>query len=147
MNTGEYHIVVEVWTVDSDKNVLVTLRDPTKEEYPNKWENTGGSALAGETSRQAAVRELREETGIIAAEDELSFLGTCQEHSAFVDIYLLRRNIPISQLTMQEGETVDAKWVSIEQLDAMIRDESLALPTGKRLAEVRKIFQKHLDFL
>lgn len=147
MNPGEYHIVVEIWTVDSNKNVLVTLRDPSKEKYPNKWENTGGSALAGETSKQAAVRELWEETGIIATEDDLSFLGTCQERTAFVDVYLLRRDIPISKLTMQEGETVDAKWVSIEQLETMIKDESLAFPTGKRLAAVKKSFEKHLSFL
>jgi len=142
---GEYHTVIEVWTVDSNKNVLVTLRDPNKEEYPNKWENTGGSALAGESSKQAAVRELHEETGIIAAEDELSLLGTYKEPSAFIDIYLLRRDISISQLTMQEGETVAAKWVTLQQLDTMIDDETLALPTGKRLASVRKAFQKHLD--
>ena len=147
MNVGEYHIVVEIWTVDSNKNVLVTLRDPQKEEYPDKWENTGGSALSGEGSRQAAVRELFEETGIIAQEGELSLLGTVQEQSAFVDTYLLRRDICISKLTMQKGETVDAKWISLEQLNAMIEDESLALPTGKRLQTVRKTFLKYLDIL
>lgn len=51
-------MVVEVWTVNSEKNILVTLRYASKEIYPNKWENSGGSALAGETSKQAAVREL-----------------------------------------------------------------------------------------
>ena len=64
---GEYHIVVSVWTLDSRDNFLLTLRDPAKESYPNTWENTGGSALAGETSRAAAVRELAEETGILAS--------------------------------------------------------------------------------
>ena len=33
--------------------------------------NTGGSVLAGETSRQGAVRELKEETGIGVSEEEL----------------------------------------------------------------------------
>ena len=50
INPGEYHIDIEVWTVNSNKNLLVTLRDPNKENYPGKWENTGGSVLAGETS-------------------------------------------------------------------------------------------------
>lgn len=145
MNPGEYHTVVEIWTVDSNKHVLVTRRDPRKEEYPDKWENTGGSALSGETSRQAAVRELFEETGIIAREDELAYLGTDQEVSAFVDVYLLRRDMPLSELTMQEGETVDAKWISLEQLEAMIKDHSFALPLGRRLQKVRKDFLKHLD--
>ena len=141
---GTYHIVVEIWTIDGDGNVLLTLRDPNKETYPNKWENTGGSALSGETSRQAAVRELREETGIIAEEDELVFLGTYRTSSAFADIYLLRRSIPVAQLKLQPGETVDAKWVTMAELDELIQDQSLALPVGKRLEAIREAFEKQL---
>jgi 8-oxo-dGTP diphosphatase len=146
-NPGEYHIVVEVWTVNSKKNVLITLRDPSKETYPDKWENTGGSAITRETSRQAAVRELFEETGIKEYEDDLTLLGTVQEESDFVDVYLLFHDAAISQLTMQQGETVAAKWVTIEQLDEMISNESLALPVGKRLNLVRDNFELCLESL
>jgi 8-oxo-dGTP pyrophosphatase MutT (NUDIX family) len=142
-NPGEHHIVVEVWTVNSNRDILVTLRDPNKLEYPGKWENTGGSVLSGETSKQGAIRELFEETGISATENELSLLGTYKEHSAFVDIYLLRRDVEIEDLTMQEGETVDAKWVSFKELEDMINDLSLALPTAHRLRHVREEFDKH----
>ncbi|WP_099206177.1 NUDIX hydrolase [Scatolibacter rhodanostii] len=144
MNFGEYHIDVEIWTVDSNRNILITLRDSTKQYYPSKWEATGGSVLSGETSRQAAIRELKEETGILAVEDELSFLGTCQEIEAFVDIYLLRCDIPISKLIMQPGETVDAKWISFEQLEEMIADESLALPIGEHFQTVKQNFYDKL---
>ena len=146
-NPGEFHMVVEVWTVDSAKNILVTLRDPSKEMYPDKWENTGGSALLGETSRQAAVRELQEETGIVATQEELTLLGTCQEDEAFFDTYILHRDIPANLLTMQVGETVDAKWVTLKQLDTMISDQTLALPVGRRLSYFRKQFQDFLEAL
>lgn len=144
LNPGEYHMDVEIWTVDRNQNVLLTLRDPRKEAYPDKWESTGGSALAGETSRQAAVRELHEETGILAAEEELTYLGTHLEHTAFMDIYLLRRDIPISQLTMQDGETVDAKWVTLAELETMIADHSLALPIGEHFETVKECFHRQL---
>lgn len=144
MNYGEYHIDVEIWTVNSEKNILITLRDPTKENYPSKWEATGGSVLAGETSREAAIRELKEETGILAVENELSYLGTCREASAFVDIYLLRRNISISELVMQQGETVGAEWISLEKLDQMIADESLAHPIGEHFQTIKQNFIKNL---
>jgi len=39
------------------------------------WQSVTGSLEPGETHRQAAVREVREETGIDAAEDELIELG------------------------------------------------------------------------
>ena len=147
MKPGEYHIVVEVWTVNSDGEVLVTLRDSKKEDYPDKWENTGGSVLSGERSRQGAVRELFEKTGILAAEDELIPLGSYKEAFAFVDIYLLKRDIPIDRLTMQAGETVEAKWITIQTLDSMIADASLALPTGQRLRHVRREFDRYLHTL
>ena len=85
MIIGEYHIVVEVWTVNNDGEILLTLRHPDKKEYPNFLENTGGSTVAGETSREGAVRELFEETGIVAAENELFYLGTNIGKAAFID--------------------------------------------------------------
>lgn len=140
LNPNEYHLVVEIWTVNSNKEILITLRDPHKEKYPNQWEITGSSAIAGETSRQAAVRELQEETGITAKEDELIFLGTTQGRSHFVDAYLLHRDIAIPELTLQEGETVDAKWISLDQLNAMIENHSLVIPTGKQLETFKNYF-------
>ena len=140
---GEFHIVVEVWTINSNGDILVTLRDPEKELYPNKWENTGGSLLSGETSRQGAVRELFEETGILALENELILLGAKKEQSAFVDIYLLKHDIEIEEIILRKGETIDAKWVSLDRLDEMIEDGSLAQPTGDRLQFVKEEFERH----
>lgn len=142
-NKGEYHTVVEVWTVNSQKQVLLTLRDSRKELYPDKWENTGGSALAGETSVQAAVRELMEETGIVADASELTLLGTNRGAASFHDVYILHRDIEIEQLTMQDGETAAAKWVSMEQLDALIADGSLVQPVGERLSIFREKFEAY----
>lgn len=139
-NPEEYHVVVSIWTVDSSGNILLTLRDSAKESYPDRWENTGGSALAGETSRQAAVRELFEETGITASEDELILLGEQIARDSFVDHYLLRRDVPLAEIRLQAGETADAKWVTLETLEAMVADLSLAKPIGEQFNEIREGF-------
>jgi len=141
---SENHIVVDIWTVNSNYEVLLTLRHPDKKDYPDCWENTGGSILAGENSKQGAVRELFEETGIIACENELHLLGTQKEPTAFVDSYIVRKDIKISELTMQDGETVGAKWVSLRTLDEMISDGSIAYPVSRRLKPVRKEFERFL---
>ena len=149
MKPGEFHTIVDVWTVNSNKNILVTLRAPEKECYPNKWENTGGSALSGESSKQAAIRELMEETGILASQDELVLLDTYKDYEecGFADIYLLHCDISISNLTMQEGETVDAKWVTRVELERMIVDKSLAVPVGIKFDYVKEKFLRYLDGL
>ncbi len=128
----------------SDKEILLTLRHTDKEIYPNFWENTAGSVLKGETSRLGAVRELFEETGINVKKDELVLLGTRKETTAFVDTYIVRKDISISDLTMQEGETVEAKWVNIEILDEMIDNGDIAAPVAERLKALRKKFENFL---
>ncbi|PRX29336.1 isopentenyldiphosphate isomerase [Orenia metallireducens] len=144
MITGEYHIAVEVWTVNSKHEILLTLRHPEKKHYPNFWENTGGSVLAGERSRMGAKRELFEETGITTDEDELFLLGTRREETAFFDTYIVRKDILIADLTMQEGETAAAQWVSIDRLDEMIKTGAVAAPVAERLAPLRKKFEEFL---
>ena len=61
---GEYHLAVIVVIVNSRGEVLLTRRSPEKAVCPGWWENTGGAVQAGETSRQAILRELEEETGL-----------------------------------------------------------------------------------
>ena len=58
---GEYHIVVQIMTVNSQGKILLTQRVPQKTSG-GRWECSGGCAISGETSREAAVRELFEET-------------------------------------------------------------------------------------
>ena len=87
---GEYGLVVCVWVYDGNGNVLLTRRAPEK-SYAGTWENSGGAAQAGETSRKAIARELFEETGIRAGEEEFEFLRTVRDKNAFYDHYCLKR--------------------------------------------------------
>ena len=94
--------------------------------------------MAGETSKQAAIRELREEVGIIAKADELELLGTYQDHVSFTDIFLLHCDVLISKLKMQEGETVDAKWITLEELNEIIENKTFALPIAEHFKTIIK---------
>ncbi len=140
---GAYHTVVSIFTVNSRGELLSTLRDPFKDEYPGKWENTAGSALSGETSRRAAVRELFEETGISVNEEELILLGTRREASAFMDIYLAKSDAYLCDIVLQKGETVGAKWVSVGEFLKMMENSSLAKPVGERFVYIREEFEKY----
>lgn len=48
------------------KEFLVLRRADSKEEHPGLWEFPGGYVEKDESPRDAAIRELKEETGIIA---------------------------------------------------------------------------------
>lgn len=117
---GEYHIVVQVMTVNSSGEILLTQRVPEKTSG-GKWECSGGCAVEGETSRAAAVRELFEETGIRALPDELSQDWTMTTESMLRDFYVLVRDVPLAALKLQKVEVCAAKWVPFERLTEMAR--------------------------
>lgn len=144
MPAGYYRLVVGIWVMNTQGQILLTLRHPQKEVYPNTWENSGGAAQMGESSHQAAARELREETGIAAAEQELQYMGTVVRESSdgldgcFVDTYLLHRDIKLSEIQLQEGETVDARWVTPQELDELCRQGAVAKPVAERWKQFKE---------
>lgn len=129
---GLYHRIVSVWTVDETNRLLVTLRAAEKESYPLYWENTAGSVLAGESSRDAAVRELREETGLMANAADLKLLHSHFGNTTLWDTYFLRGCFRDSRIVLQPGETVDARWCTTEELEEMIFRGEMAQPVVDR---------------
>lgn len=145
MVKGEFHIVVVVCVVNDKNEMLLTLRSPVKEKYPGTWENTGGALEAGEQSRTAAVRELYEETGIRVKENELHLLDSQMEEYAFIDVYVVRKNIPAEKIRLQEGETVDARWVSIPEFLRMGEEEKIAPPIYRRFCRFQTKMEAFLQ--
>ena len=79
----------------------------------------GGVIDDGETPDEASVRELKEETGIIARElKEIGRVVSNENHSIYVE-FLYVTNIDKNNITLQEGETQDFKWVNKEELIKM----------------------------
>ena len=128
---GDYGLVVCVWVYDGKGKVLMTRRAPQK-TAGGTWENSGGAAQAGETSLQAIVRELQEETGIRAKESEFELLGTHRDRISHYDFYCLKRQTPLSQIVLQPGETDDVKWVTFSQIHQMIANKEICPVIAKQ---------------
>ncbi|MGI6255285.1 MAG: NUDIX domain-containing protein [Acutalibacter sp.] len=127
MQEGEYVMAVGVWIADSENHILLTQRSLSKSFAPGKWENTGGHVHAGEDCTAAMVRELQEETGISVSPEELIYLGDSAPTGHYLGKnYGLRLKSHPEQITLQPGETCDAKWVTPEELGWMARTEELA---------------------
>ena len=115
---GEYGLVVCVWVYDGNGKLLLTRRAPEK-SFAGTWENSGGAALAGETSLQAITRELCEETGIRAESEEFRLLCSGRNRNAHYDFYCLHRSGD-TKVTLQPGETDAYKWATFAQVHEMI---------------------------
>ena len=102
---GEFYVCCEIWIQNSKGELLMTQRHPDK-KAGGLWEFTGGGVLAGETTSQAAVRELKEELGICVEESELSLLAVYQQKNYFMDIFVLRKKLETVSQMKEEKQTV-----------------------------------------
>lgn len=137
-----YHQVVGIWTVHSSGKVLLTKRAYTKEVCPGKWENTGGSVLRGETSIIASKREVLEETGLNIPLENFHFLDTIQTHEAFIDSYIAITDLPMEAVHLQENETIDYQWLSLEALHHMVYSDEFATPIVKQYEKSKEKLEK-----
>jgi 8-oxo-dGTP pyrophosphatase MutT (NUDIX family) len=128
---GSFHIVSATCVHRPDGAVLITRRAAGK-DYPLTWEFPAGSALAGETSVEAATRELREETGLSPDPARFRFIGRFTEPSALVDIY----TAPVpdgSVLALDPEEVAEADWVTVDDVERLRHIEAFAAPWLPRL--------------
>ena len=138
---GEFGLVVCVWVYDGAGKLLLTRRAPGK-SFAGTWENSGGAAKAGETSRQAIARELFEETGIRAEEEEFELLGSDRNRNTHYDHYCIKRRTPLEEIVLLPGETDDAQWVSMQQLHRMIRSGEVCRVIGKQFLRQEQNLKK-----
>ncbi len=128
---GEYYVCCEVWIQNSEGEFLMTQRHPDK-KAGGLWEFTGGGVLAGETTRQAAVREVEEELGVSVDESELILLEVYQKKNYFMDIYVVKKDLNVENLVLQPEEVIDVKWVSEAEILRMKGNKEIVWSVGLR---------------
>jgi isopentenyl-diphosphate Delta-isomerase len=123
---GDWHRSSHIWIV-SGRSVLLQRRALAKSTWPGLWDiSVAGHISAGESAIDAAIREAREEIGIEVASEELERIGTLRYHcvlregyveNEIHEVYLLRRDVDLSSLTLDPSEVAEVRWVQIEDLD------------------------------
>lgn len=96
---------------------------------PGRWSLPGGGIHRGESAVDGAVRELREETGVVVRPSELHYKGRLQttndeKHRYSYDYFTLElRSKPA--ITRQKSELRDLQWMPYQQLLADKRTGSV----------------------
>lgn len=114
---GLYHLVIHAWVMDREGNFLMSRRQEGR-SYALQWERTGGSVLAGETSIQGAIREVKEELGLNLQEHQAVFLKSVkrEHYHDFFDswLFIVDRNSIVCNI--DQLEVCECRWVSLEEL-------------------------------
>lgn len=133
IENGDYHLVVSVCVFNQKTEMLIQQRQVDKQGWPNKWDITAaGSATKGESSLQAAQRELHEEIGLIGDFKNKRPILSVNFSRGFQDYYCITQEVDLHTLTLQQEEVQAVKWASRETIMQMI-DNSEFIPYYKSL--------------
>ena len=124
MQPGDFHLTVLGVLRRPDGTYLITRRRMDKEWAPGCWEVSGGAAQAGEASYDAVLREVREETGLDVSRADGGYLFTYKRENPgegdnyFVDVYRFVMDIDEKDLHLQEAETDDYMFATLDEIKA-----------------------------
>jgi isopentenyldiphosphate isomerase len=149
---GLIHRSVHVWILNPQKELLIQKREKTRRAYPSHWDiSAAGHISAGQTSVEAAQRETKEELGLDIPVSEFKYLFTVEEHiilnngtyvnNEFQDVYLIQRDISISDIKLTDGEVDAVKFVTIDEFKKLIKGE------GEPIVPHKEEYQKLLGYI
>ena len=84
-----------------------------------------GAALAGESSIAAALREAKEELGLVLDPSNGVLLNRSTRHVDdghydFVDAWVFEHDCPLEDVHIQESETCDIMWATADKIRKMM---------------------------
>ena len=120
-HAGEYRTVVHVCIFDRQGRLLIQQRSARKYICPNQWDvSAAGGVDAGETPREAAEREAREELGYALDLTGVRPSITVNFSGGFDDFFIVQREVDIATLQLQTEEVSAVRWATREEALSML---------------------------
>lgn len=128
LQPGEYRIAVDVFIFNSKNQMLMTKRAPNK--YQGLlWEGIGGGVATGETSEVAILRELEEEIGLTVSIEEMVLYKSIRWDDEigprYRDVWVLKKDLELDKLVLQEDEVIDIKWLDLDEFKRMLANNEI----------------------
>ena len=115
----DYFLHAMMVLCSEDGRFLLQRRSAKKRVSPGVWDITGGGVDAGETARQAARRETREELGLDVPDEAMVFgwryRHESAEYHALMEVWGARLPIDPEALTLDEAECDGARLAPLEE--------------------------------
>ena len=125
----EFHLWVMVWIKNPKTGkYLVSQRSADKDTDPLKWETVTGHAVSGDTSLDAALREVFEEVGIKLQPEKATILATkvaltydgCR-HNWIRDSYYFETTEESDLQKATTKEVVQTRWLTVPEIREMYK--------------------------
>jgi isopentenyldiphosphate isomerase len=128
---GLWHQTVHVWVYRPGGDILLQKRSLCKDSHPGLWDvSAAGHVAVGETALQGALRESREELGLVIPPDRLHFMektrrtlvsreGTFIDNE-FTSVYIFRFTGEEGDLTPDPQEVETIGFFSCDRLRSLL---------------------------
>lgn len=125
LGQDQYMLYAIVVVCDAQGRMLITRRALDKAWAAGWWEVPGGGVCAGETTRDAAIREAGEEVGLDLTRATLELLWSYRNDDPgysdnyFADIYRATLDFSVADVRLREREATDfalASWDEVREL-------------------------------
>ena len=132
---GILHRTAHVWVVrktDQGYDILLQKRSEEKDSFPGLYDtSSAGHIPAGDEPLESALRELKEELGIVVTADQLHYAGSFRIHEV-TWVYVYEKSVEISSLKLQESEVSEVRWFDLEEVWNEIKTDRsrFCVPTG-----------------
>ncbi len=126
---GEYKLSVHVYFLNEKGELLIQKRNKNLKRNPSKWAFTGGAVDLNETSIEGAIREVREELGIIIDRNNMELVLSFKREHGFVDVWLVRENIDINNVKLNYDEVTEVKWATFDEVQHLIESNEFVKST------------------
>lgn len=145
---GIRHRTAHVWIVRQAGDryqALLQRRSMNKDSFPGQLDtSSAGHIPAGEEPAASAVRELKEELGLSVSPESLVFAGQFEvryekefhgkmfRDNEVANVYVYRKDVPLSDITVQKEELDGVGWYDLEETvrKCRVRDPEYCVPMG-----------------
>jgi len=127
---GDWHKAVHIWIFNREGDILLQRRSPDKDSDPSMLDmSCAGHLIAGDSSIEGAIRELKEELNIDIKSEELKYIKTLKRPSKdkkvfinneFDDLYIVITDIDIKDMKYQEDEISEILYVPYKKFKEMV---------------------------
>lgn len=155
--TGVPHRTTHIWIArkkEEKVQILLQKRAKNKDSFPGCYDiSSAGHVIAGMDFTTSGLRELKEELGLFASEEELiecglhctytenEFHGIPYVDNQIAKVFLLWKDKEAEELTLQEEEIESVMWMDFEECKEAVKEKSI--PNCIDIEEL-KLLEEHM---
>ena len=124
ITSKDIYRVTALWIINSKNEILLTHRSETKKNDPDKWQPAvAGTVENNESYLENIIKETKEEIGLTITEQDIIPLEKVLiegKWNFFLQRYLLRKDIELTSLKMEDGDVKGIQWMRFEEIDKIL---------------------------